>query len=93
MDTLNKGTKEIASVLLTDRLDSGAVISSADFKVALEDETVVVVDWTPVANISGLRLDCLIDTSAWVEGIYKLYVRPSVPPEQPIVGPFEFGVS
>lgn len=92
MDTLNKGTKEIASVLLTDRLDSVTSIASADFKVVTEDET-TVVDWAAVENIDGMRVDCLLDTTTWNEGIYKLYVRPSVPPEQPIIGPFEFGVS
>lgn len=102
MDTLNLGTKEIVSVYLTDKLGNITTVDTADFKVLSEDEVDTVMDWTVVTNIVGLRLDCLIDTTTgagvgglepWPEGTYKLYARPSVPPEAPIVGPFEFGVS
>lgn len=93
MDTLNVGTKEIVSVYLTDRLGTITDIASAEFKIMTEDETDTVVDWATVENIAGLRVDCLVDTTGWTEGTYKLYVRPSIPPENPIVGPWEFGVS
>lgn len=93
MQTLNKGSIETISCLLTDRLGNIDTIAAADFKVVSEDETVTVQDWTGAENISGMRVDCLIDTTTWDEGTYKLYVRPSIPPETPIVGPFEFGVS
>lgn len=100
MDTLNAGTKEIISVYLTDRLKTVTSISAADYKVVTEDESGVVIDWEPVEHIDHMRIDVLVDTTAggsegdpWAEGTYKLYVRPNVAPEAPIVGPFEFGVS
>lgn len=93
MDTLNKGTKELLSVILTDRLGLIDTIPAADFKVISEDETTIVQDWVAADSISGLRVDCLVDTSTWDEGTYKLFVRPDIPPESPIIGPFEFGVS
>lgn len=93
METLNKGTKEIVSIYLNDKLGNVTSIASADYKVVTEDEVTTTVDWSVVENIDGMRIDVLLDTSVWDEGIYKLYVRPSIPPEQPIVGPWEFGVS
>lgn len=95
MDTLNIGTKEIVSVYLTDRLGDITSIPNADFKIVTEDEVDTVADWASVLNIVNMRVDCLIDTTgqAWSEGTFKLYVRPNIPPEAPIVGPFEFGVS
>lgn len=95
MNKINLGSVEIVSCLLTDRLGNVDTIASADFKIISEDETLVVQDWATAENIVGMRVDCLVDTTGidWVEGTYKLYVRCSVPPETPIVGPFEFGVS
>lgn len=95
MDRINLGSKEIISCLLSDRLQNITVIPSADFKVVTEDEATTVVNWSVVENIAGMRVDSLIDTTVgtWAEGVYKLYVRASIPPEAPIVGPFEFGVS
>lgn len=102
MQTINVGSKEIVSCLLTDKLENVTTIPSADYKVVSEDEVDTVVDWAVATNIDGMRVDCLLDTSTgsgiggtdpWVEGTYKLYVRCDIPPEAPIVGPFEFGVS
>jgi hypothetical protein len=102
MDTLNLGTKELISVYLSDKLGLIDTIPAADFKVISEDEVDTVANWAAVENIDGMRVDCLIDTTTgagitntdpWPEGTYKLYVRPNIPPETPIVGPWEFGVS
>lgn len=102
MESLNVGTKEVVSVLLSDKLQTIDTIPDADFKVITEDETVTVKDWATVENITGLRIDVMLDTTTgagesgtdpWPEGVYKLYVRPAVSPEAPIVGPFEFGLS
>lgn len=95
MDSLNLGTKEIVSVYLNDKLGNIDVIGTADYKIMSEDETITMVDWAVVENIDAMRIDVLIDTTIgnWEEGVYKLYVRPSIPPEAPIIGPWEFGVS
>lgn len=87
---------------LTDKLGNVDTVDSADFSVLSEDEESTMVDWATATNIKDMRIDCLIDTTTgggedgtdpWPEGTYKLYVRPSIPPEAPIVGPWEFGVS
>lgn len=98
MVTINLGSIEIVSVLVTDRLANITDFVSATHKIVTEDEQTTMVDWANVENIAGLRIDCLIDTTttspqAWAEGIYKLYVKPDVAPEYPILGPYEFGVS
>lgn len=91
MEGLNVGTKEIISIYVTDRLgeitDLGAY--SADFKITQHDGT-LVSDWAPVSAIESMRLDCLLDTTALSAGRYKLYARPLIGSEQPILGPFDF---
>lgn len=94
MDTLNVGTIETLSVELTDRIGSITDLSiyAVDFQVLKEDETSQLA-WTAVAAVVGMRADCLLDTTGWAEGTYKLYIRPTIGPERPIIGPFEFGLS
>lgn len=85
---LNAGTVELYSFELDDRLNNITDISSdtAQFKVTDENE-VVVVNWAPVEDIVGMRVDVLLDTTSWVEGTYKIYIKVSIPPETPILGP------
>lgn len=94
MEGLNSGTKEIVSVFVTDRLGSITDLSaySADFKVTKHDGT-VISDWGAVTAINEMRIDCFLDTSTWDTGRYKLYVRPTIGAETPILGPFDFDVS
>lgn len=93
MERLAAGTKEIVSVYVTDRLSSITDLSSysADFKVTKHDDT-LISDWAAVTSIVGMRVDCLLDTSTWGTGRFKLFVRPSIGAEQPVLGPFDFDV-
>lgn len=94
MDTLVAGTIQTYSVELGDRLNNVADLApyACQFKVLSEDETVIAQNWTS-ASPTGMRVDCLINTTGWIEGIYKLYVRINIPPETPILGPIDFAVS
>jgi hypothetical protein len=96
-DTLNVGTKELYAVELTDKL--GAITDLAayavHFKILSEDEADTVVDWTLVNSKDGMIVYPLIDTTVgtWGERTYKMYIRATIPPEAPILGPIEFGLS
>jgi len=67
---------------------------SVDFRVLTEEEE-IQQDWSPVNLKEGMRVFPLIDTTVgtWEEGTYKLYIRPSIGPESPVLGPMEFGLS
>lgn len=96
MDTYNLGTIELLVVDLTDRIGTVTDLAAydVDYKITDESEAVVKVDWTPVNSKTGMRVFPLLDTSAgWDEGTYKLYIRPTISPEMPILGPLEFGLS
>lgn len=98
MDTLNVGTKEVRSIELTDRLGTLTTLDTINVeqKIVTEDEQDTKQDWATVFQTVGMRVDCLIDTTTsggWAEGTYKLYIRVNVPPELPVLGPFEFGLS
>lgn len=93
---LNKGTVEYLPVQVSDRLGG---ISSLDgytiqFRVTDRDE-VVVQDWTNCNN-DGMTVMALIDTtgSDFADGgTYKLYIKITINPEIPVLGPIEFEVS
>lgn len=95
--TLNVGTVELLPVDITDKIGTITDLAAyaVDYKIVDEAEDNVVVNWTPVNSKSGMRVFPLIDTTVgtWPEGTYKLYVRPAIPPESPILGPMEFGLS
>ena len=95
MDTLVEGTKEIVVIELNDRLGTVTALTgiNVEQRITTEDESAVEQDWTGVVNTDGMSVECLIDTTGWDEGTYKLYIRVNIPPELPILGPFEFGVS
>jgi hypothetical protein len=65
-----------------------------DYRVLTENED-TQLDWTPVNLKEGMRVFPVIDTTTgtWSEGTYKLYIRPHISPEAPVLGPIEFGIS
>lgn len=96
METLNKGTAEIFSVQMQDLFGEISSLEghTVSQRIISEDEVDVAQDWSPVDQIVGMRVDCLINTdNTWDEGVYKLFVRISISPELVIKGPFLFGVS
>lgn len=95
--TLNIGTVELLAIDIADKLGTITDLTSynVDYKIVNEKEDVTLVNWTAVNSKDGMRVFPLIDTTVgdWVEGTYKLYVRPTIAPEAPILGPMEFGLS
>ena len=95
--TLNEGTVELLAVDIADKLGTITDLTpyAVSYKVVDESEANIIVNWTAVNSKVGMRVFPLIDTTVgtWPEGIYKLYVRPTIPPEAPILGPMEFGLS
>lgn len=93
---LNKGTVEYLPVQVSDRLGG---ISSLDgyaiqFQVTDRDENVIQA-WASCNN-DVMTVMPLIDTtgSAFEDGgTYKLYIKITINPEVPILGPIEFEVS
>jgi len=81
---------------ITDKLEEVTDLSaiSVDYRILTEEEE-LQLDWTPVNSKEGMRVFPLIDTTTgtWEEGTYKLYVRPHVGSEAPVLGPIEFGLS
>lgn len=97
METIIKGTKEVIFFNLTDKLNTITDLSpyTVQFRVTDEEETELVA-WSVVENVSLMRVDVLLDTTpiGFKDGmILKVYIRPNIPPEAPILGPFEIGLS
>jgi len=96
VESLNKNTKEIISFELTDRLNNVADLApyTVEYRVAKEDDTHQIA-WAPVENVQLMRVDVLVDTTgvSWTIGsIYRLYIRPLIAPEAPVLGPYEFSL-
>lgn len=96
MDDLNVGTKEVLSVNVDDRLDTINDLTpyAVYYRVLNEDDSVKLA-WTIATDVVVMRVDCLVDTTTgggWAAGTYKLYIRPTIGAEQPILGPFEFNL-
>lgn len=92
MEELAKGTIEYLPVVVSDRL---GVLTTLDgltlqFRIDNEDDSAEVA-WTS-CNSDGMTVLPLIDTTALDELTYKLYVKVSIGPEFPVLGPFEFQV-
>ena len=87
------GTKEFLVVDVSDKLDNidDLAGTNATFDVLLEDETVLLENQT--ALVDGMRVFCLVDTTAWDEGDYMLYLKFNIAPEIPRLGPLRFSVT
>lgn len=92
VDRLNAGTKEVYSFVVGDRLGDITDLSSytAQYKVMDENDQNIIVDWTDASDIDEMRVDILLDTTnptPWPDGTYKIYLKVTVTPEVPILGP------
>ena len=95
---LNKGTIEYIKVVVVDNNPTTAITDlsthSPQYKVTDVPVTTDLVAFT-AATVSLMVLYCLIDTTAaWavVDGNYYLYVKFTVTPEIPVLGPIPFKV-
>jgi len=96
MESITVGSKEDLIVDVTDTMGNYADLSVLTPKYDVKDKAGVMKmnNQNPIAI--GMRLQCLIDTTAggnWTPGHYFLYVRFTAAPEAPVLGPLEFKVN
>lgn len=97
MVTLTLGTKEFVPIKVTDVLENLSTLDGLglEFKLLKDDEAETqVVGWTSSLNDGMIALP-LIDTTTWDdddEGDYCTFLRFTLLPEVPILGPFKFRV-
>jgi len=91
---LNQGTKEFIDITVID--DQGTLTSldglGLEYKVMLKNTGDVQKDWTGGNNV-GMVAFCLIDTNdptEWAEDQYSLFLRFTLAPEIPVIGPEHF---
>lgn len=91
---LPKGTKEFLVVVVADRLGNiDDLADAADVTFTVLDETDTKVVDAESTNIQDkLSVLCLVDTSGWTEGSYRLFVDIDISPQTPKLGPFRFDV-
>jgi hypothetical protein len=97
MDTLTLGTKEFYPIKLTDILNNLTTLDGLglQFRMTKDDEAETeVVAWTSCLNDVMIALP-LIDTTTWDdddEGDYDIFLKFTIAPEIPVLGPFTFRV-
>lgn len=93
MVTISQGSIEYLALKVNDEL--GVIdeldLSGVQFSIT-DDEDAPILAYTPGTNTGMIAL-CLIDTTAMVEGRYKLFLKFTALPETPRLGPFYFAVS
>jgi hypothetical protein len=94
--TVNKNSVEYLPVLVADRLGGITTLDGYDIQFRITDQSETQVqNWTDCDN-DGMTVLPLIDaTQSGLEdgGTYKLYIKITITPEIPILGPIEFEVS
>jgi hypothetical protein len=96
--TLTRGTKEILPVDVDDSTDQVTTIVGAtavQFDVKMADSPFTAFYTNQGASATGMRISCLVDTSAahpsglWPEGHYELYVEFTIATENVRLGPID----
>ena len=89
------GTKEYVVVDVDDELNAVADLAtlSPQFKVLNPDPLDTdKLAWAAVTQVTLMKLFCLIDTTGWSGGTYRLFVKFTATPEIPWLGPYEIEV-
>jgi hypothetical protein len=96
--TLPQGTKEYLFLDVSDLLAQLLTLDGTTPKFDVKDQGDVLKYTQANATNVGMRMYCLIDTSAahpqglWAAGNYRLYVNFTTAPELPRLGPYAFTV-
>lgn len=93
--SLPQGTKEYVVVDVDDELNvvNNLATMSPEFKVLNPDPLDTdKLAWAAVSQINLMKLYCLIDTTGWAGGTYRLFIRFTAAPEIPWLGPHEVEV-
>ena len=89
------GTKEYAVINVADALNTVADLAplSPMFKVLNPDPTDTdKLAWAAVTQVTLMKLFCLIDTTGWTGGTYRIFIKFTATPEVPWLGPYELEV-
>lgn len=96
MIILPKGTKEVITLDITDKLGNIDTLDGAGgvFDVRMRGQDTWILQNEPITNL-GMEAYCLIDTapSQWKTTTYELFVKFNALPEQPRVGPVVFEIA
>jgi hypothetical protein len=89
---LPKGTKEFLAVTVDDKLNNITTLEgeTVTFDVRGEDDALVVTDGPTI--LQSMIALCLVDTTTWDEGKYRLFLKIDIAPQRPVLGPFKFDV-
>lgn len=89
MERLTVGTVEYMRVHVEDRSQQISELpASLTYDVKAPDDTFKYN--AQAGNRIGMTAYCLLDTTGWAVGQYRLYVRFPVSPELPLLGPLPF---
>lgn len=93
MQKVTKGSTEYLVVDVTDRLGQITTLVGTlpKYDVMNSAGTLVMNQATAIAE--GMKLKCLVNTSAWAEDKYRLFINFANSPEAPKLGPFYFKVT
>jgi hypothetical protein len=91
---LNKGTVEHVPVNVADRLGNLTDLSTTmpKFDLKKHDGTAVITDQAADTVVGAMTAYCLINTTTLDIGLYNLFLKFSLSPEFPVLGPFEIEV-
>lgn len=96
---INVGSVEKIIVIVTDLagvlndLGDAANLAFSVYPVELDGSNGAAVITDQAATYDGMTMFCLVDTTAWTVGKYRLYATFDVDTETPILGPVEFYVN
>ena len=92
MRKLIVGTIEQLDIHVQDDLGSLTTLDGTNPNFDVLDEGGTYKYLNEAANNVGMTAYCLIDTTTWTEGRYRLYLKFQNIPETPKLGPFLFMV-
>ena len=94
--TLTRGTKEILPVDIDDSTDQvTTLIGATSVQFDVKNDAGTSFYSNQAASATGMRISCLVDTSAahpsglWPEGHYELYVEYTIVTENVRLGPID----
>lgn len=84
------GTIEYVPINVTEALGRLLSLDAVGllFDVYKDDDDETMVETNVSADNEGMLALCLIDTTAWEEGWYNIFIHFDVLPESPRLGPF-----
>jgi hypothetical protein len=87
-----KGSIEFVPVFVKDRLLALSTLTGITCEFRIDDDNgEEIQDWT-VASTVDMTAMCLVDSTSLDTDEYDLFLRLTILPEMPILGPFRFEI-